>query len=76
MHAAKFTRPMNCATRPSDDAELDEEIYKTTVEERKIGWLDERGPFTEEQLKKMLGPPFRSQPNVWDSPRKQDQGDR
>ena len=34
------------------------EVYKTTMEERSLGWLDERGPFSEEQLKNLLGPLF------------------
>ena len=49
---------MNCASRPSGDAEMDKAVYKTTVEERNLGWMDKRGPFSEEQLKAMLGPLF------------------
>ena len=45
---------MNLAARPNEDPELDEAVYATTVEERGRGWLDKRGPFTEE-LRQHIG---------------------
>ena len=58
MQASRFTRPMNSAYRASEDEELDKAVYQATVEERSKGWLDSQGPFSEEELRKRLGPLF------------------
>ena len=46
------------ARKSTDDPLLDKAVHDTTLEERKKGWLDRKGPFTEAQLRERLGPLF------------------
>ena len=52
-HAGSHQEALLASTRAGNDGMLDEEVYKSTQEEVKKGWL--RGPYTHEELTKKHG---------------------
>lgn len=55
MKSARWTRhALLGSIRSSGDPDLDKRLYEKVLEEEKAGWI--AGPFSEEQLNKMLGP--------------------
>ena len=58
MTSTKFTRHLFSKLSSSGNHKLDTAVYETTVEERKKGWLDPSGPFSEKDLADRLGPAF------------------